>query len=240
MYTKTYILVLVGFLLCTAFTCENNSEVNELIDDANSSIDGVLGNSGEKWSGKLDQLLTLDIAAQVLGFNKSKAEKQYSKVLENPATHYVSYKWDNGREVLLDNEYMITPMMIPEQDFIQLSWVRSTTLADFKSSYRTPTQEELAQMDAAMNQKLAEMEADGKIDKSHANIANNLASDFSSNISYTHIPNLGEYALWNDKDKNLKVYYQGMEFQITIVNGDNETEKRKKCVEAARLVLKKL
>ncbi|SHI42035.1 hypothetical protein [Flavobacterium terrae] len=231
-------LIILSTIFLFAFSCkEENKE--ELENQLETAIESSGGKTAEEWNGKLDQLFTVEMAAQVIHYNVSQAVKDYNQVLNNPQTHSIQYKWDKGRVEVSDkikNPINGKPMEIPTDDYIEVSWVRTTTLEEFKHNYHTPTAEELANASQAMDSKMQEMQNSGKATSDQAAMAKEMATSLGEGLSYTEIPNIGNYAVWNNKDKNLKVFYKGLEFQV-YANLGNEAKNQETCIEAAKLII---
>ena len=195
------------------------------------------GQPAEKWNGKLDELLTLEMAAETSGFPSGEAEVDYNKVLKSPETHSVRYGWQKGRVQMIQNPVTKSEMKVPVEDSVELSWVRSTTLDKFKANYHTPTAQELAQADAAIENKVGEMQAEGRVSQQQAESAKGMASSLGKGLSYDEVSGVGDYAVWNNKHKELKVFYQGLEFQVRTVLSDEEAVNREKAVEVAQKII---
>lgn len=221
-----------------AFTCkEENKE--ELENQLETALESSGGKTAEEWNGKLDQLFTLEMAAQATGYSAESATSDYNKVLKNPETHSMQYKWNNGRIEISDkikNPITGKPMEIPTDDYIEVTWVRTTTLEEFKHNYHTPTQEELTNASKAMNEKMEEMQNSGKATAEQANMAKEMATALGEGLSYDEIPNLGTYSVWNNKDRNLKVFVKGLEFQV-FANLGSEIKNKQACITAAQLII---
>jgi hypothetical protein len=232
---KTSLLFVLSIFLF-AFTCSGDKKEN-LENQANETIDEVVGNSADEFNEKLDQLLTLEMASEISGYATTEAQKDYSQVLKNPATHSISYRWNKGRNQQIKNPINGKMMDVPADDFIQLSWVKNTTLKEFKFNYHTPTAEELANADKAMNEKVNEMQQQGKVNASQAEMAKGMASEMAKGLSFDEIKGVGEYAVWNNKHKELKVFYKGLEFQITAELSDDERINQQKSIETAKQII---
>ena len=232
---KTSLLSLLSLFLF-AFTCTGDKKEN-LESHANETIDEVVGNTADEFNGKLDQLLTLEMASEISGYAASEAQKDYNQVLKNPATHSVCYRWKKGRNQQIKNPINGKMMDVPADDFIQLSWVKNTTLKEFKFNYHTPTAEELANADKAMHEKANEMQQQGKADASQAEMAKGMASEMAKGLSFDEIKGVGDYAVWNNKYKELKVFYKGLEFQITAELSDDEKVNKQKSIETAKKII---
>lgn len=225
-------------LFLLAFTCkEEDKEAVE--NQLETAIASSGGKTAEEWKGKLDQFFTLEMAAEATGYDASEATKEYNQVLKSPETHSMQYKWDKGRIEMSDkikNPITGKPMEIPTNDYIEVSWVRNTTLEQFKLNYHTPTQEEIANASKAMKEKMQEMQNAGKATAEQASMANEMASALGEGLSFDEIPNLGTYSVWNNKDKQLKVFFNGLEFQV-YANLGAETKNKQACIKAAQLII---
>ena len=230
-------LILLSIFLF-AFSCKEENK-NEIENQLETAIESSGGKTADEWNGKLDQLFTLEMAAQVAHYNASEAVKDYNQVLKNPQTHSIQYKWDKGRVEVSDkikNPITGKPMEIPTNDYVEVSWVRTTTLEEFKHNYHTPTEEELANADKAIDSKLQEMQNEGKANSQQTNMAKEMASAFANGLSYDEIPNIGDYSVWNNKDKKLCVFYKGLQFQV-YANLGNANKNKEACIAAAKLII---
>ncbi len=194
--------------------------------------------SAETWNGKLNQLLTLEVAANTSDYPAAEAKEEYNQVLKNPGTHSVKYSWEKGREGTIMNPVTKAEMTIPLDDSVELSWVQDTTLKKFKANYHTPTEQELANADAAIDKKLGEMQDEKKISADQSQAAKGMASSLAQGLSYDEVSDVGDYAVWNNKAKELKVFYKGLEFQVRVDVSNDEAVNRQKSVEAAQAIIK--
>lgn len=237
MKVKTFLGILM--IASATFSCsgETQSTDTDIVEKINEAVDESLGKSIDKYSGKLDELLTLEIASQAIGYDGAEAKKDYNKVLKNPSTHSLAYRWEKGRQKSIKNPITGGSMDIPTDDFVEISWVKGSTLSEFKHNYHTPTAEELANADKAMDAKIKEMESEGKISGEQGSSAKGLATALGEGLSYDEVTGVGDYAVWNNKNKQLKVFYRGMEFQIMVESGNDESVNRQKSVEVAKRII---
>jgi hypothetical protein len=179
--------------------------------------------------------LTLEIASQVSGLPSAEAEKKTSSLA-------VSYEWKSDRtrsiEIVKGN-----PMKVPIPNSIELSWVKNTTLEQFKHDYHNPTPEELKKADEAMGKKMNELEANGKATNEQTSAASGIAKNAMANFSVEEVPNLGTYAVFVNtsmmgaKMRDLKVFYRGLSFTISADLSDNLSQNDKKAVETAKMII---
>lgn len=243
---KIAILVLTGvtFLISSCGKNEANTgsssqtSSSQVAQESSQAAESTSGLSAEPWNGKLNQLLTLDMAANTSGYPASEAKEKYNQVLKNPGTHSVKYSWKKGREGTIKNPVTKSEMTIPVDDSVELSWVRDTTLEKFKANYHTPTEQELANADVAVDKKLGEMQDENKISADQSQAAKGMASSLAEGLSFDEVPDVGDYAVWNNKAKELKVFYKGLEFQVRVDVSNDEAVNRQKSVEAAQAIIK--
>ncbi len=227
---------IVFCLLLIACKSKNNSTAET---NLNKVINQTAGESTTDWSGKLTELFTLEMAAAVTGYAPAEAKQDYNQVLKNSSTHSLAYRWEKGRSKAINNPINNKTMEVPADDFIQLAWVRATTLNEFKRNYHTPTAEEKANAEQAMKGKLKQMEQEGAISSEQSAAAENIATGLGDELSFTEVPGVGEYAVWNNKQKQLKVFYKGLEFEITAELASDEVVNKQKSIEAAKLIIQK-
>jgi hypothetical protein len=240
---KHQCLIYFGLLLLpVASSCQSENESNEgkLSSDLTEVLDKV-GKTAEEFKGKLDELLTLDMASKTSGYESKLAEKEYRKGGSFESLKYVWKKTNRTRRVeFIKGSYIDAPV----EDRIELSWVKNTTLEEFKRNYHNLTKEEIAKAEAAMDTKLKEMQADGKVSESQAKAASSIAKSSLGNQRVTDVPNLGDYSVFVESKfigaemKDLKVFYRGLSFNISVDLSNDQAYNDKKAIEVARLIIK--
>lgn len=229
--TFIFSLVLISsfILSCNGSSDKGSSDSTDVVEKAVKEASGGKV-SAEKWGGKLDLLLTKDMAAQVLGLDASEAEEDYDKSISSMQS--ITYSWENGRI----GEFKIGGSIkkIPTADRITLRDVDNSSLEHFKGRHHAPTKEELSYLDDALDKKAE----DGEISEEEAAGAKDLGAGLSGLLNFTEIDNVGDYTVWNSSTSELSTYYKGIEFCIhTNVSNDEEYNKEK-AIEAARLIIK--
>lgn len=236
---KTLILgfsiVLFGAASCSS---ENQTEGEKALEkDVRETIENSI-KTAEEFKGKLDELLTLPMAASVSGLSESTAKKDYTKM---SSFESLVYEWpsDRTKEVKIAS----TTMNVPVMNSIQLSWVKNTTLEQFKHDYHNLTPDEVKRAKAAMDEKMNDMKAKGEVSTDQANTATDVASKSISQFNVSEVPNLGDYALFVNtgifgaKIRDLKVFYKGLSFTITADLSDDAKYNDKKAIETARKII---
>lgn len=230
---KAFTLWCAALLLtaCSGSSSDKQEDNNTLTQ----AIDNALGDQIQQFDGRLDDLLTLEIAANNSGLPAATAEKSYQQTLKNPFTHSLSYRWDNGRKKML--EVGKRSIEVTTDDFIEVGWVKQTDLETFKRDYHTPTAEELAQLEAIMNNQMEKAAQEGKISKDDSKLGSSIGSSLAKGLSYTDIPNVGNYAVWNNKDKSLCVFYKGLQFIVTADVSNNEQQNQETAIKVAKDII---
>ena len=235
---STMLLVSLALFSCGSDDGNNKSNDGDLnLDNVLRKVDKSRESGGKKaeaivkkYQGSLDQLFTKEMAAAVTGYNVADVEENYSKTTANPDYHDISYSWDKGRVRKMKVGGM--NFEVPSPDILRLGWFRATTLEQFKQSYRTPTEEELQNMEEALNENTA--------GNPNAQLATDMAKGFADGLTFDDVPGVGDYAVWNNKTKELNTYYKGIQFQLQIVVGDNAEVNRERSIALAKMIVDKL
>lgn len=240
---KTSLIAFLSIFLF-AFTCEGDKkteDLNDLEKEAASSIE-TAGLKAEDFKDNIDQLLTLEIASEVSGLPSGEAKKKHSKSF---SLESVSYEWKSDRTKSIEISKG-NPMKIPVKNSIELSWVKNTTLEEFKRNYHNPTAEELKRAEEAIGNKMNELESEGKATNEQTSTASEVAKSSMSKFSVEEVPNLGTYSvfvnsgIFGAKMRDLKVFYRGISFTLTTDLSDEAVYNDKKSIETAKLIIKKL
>lgn len=232
------ILILSLFLF--AFTCEKDNKavpLNSLEADTIEAVEAA-GIKAEDFKGNINKLLTLEMASQVSGLPANEAETKHSTVIIESLT----YKWksDRTRDVEITKG---NPMKVPTPNSIELSWVKNTTLKQFKHDYHNPTAEEIKNAEAAMEQKAKELQAEGKTTKESADASVGIAKNSISKFSVEEVPNVGDYAVFVNSGimgvskRDIKVFYKGLSFTLSVDLSDDKIYNDKKSIELAKMIV---
>ena len=144
-------------------------------------------------------------------------------------------------------EVMGNKMNMPRRDEIKLSWLENMTLTEFKQQNHNPTKEELESAGKAINNKMDELENDGKATKDQTTAATSITENAMKNYSVEEVPNVGEYAVFANTKmagiamRDLKVYYNGLSFNVTVdLSDDTKVNDAKAIALAKRIINEKL
>jgi len=233
---KTPLIALLSIFLF-AFTCTGDKKTEDLTGLEKEAAEAIeaTGLKAKDFEKNLDQLLTLEMAAQVTGLPAGEAKKDFSSLS-------VSYRWDSDRtttvEITKGNK-----MTVPASNRIELSWVKNTTLEEFKRQHRNPTAEELAKGEVAIDKKMKELEADGKATNDQSSAASGIAKSAMASAMFEDVPNLGTHAVFVNlvfmgmPMRDLKVFYRGVQFTLSTDLSDDPAYNDKKAIETAKLII---
>lgn len=236
---KTTLIALVSIFLF-AFSCNGDKTEKEQLNSLEKEALEVTKEAGlkaEDFKDKIDELLTLEMAAQASGLPESQAIKKHNTtVMES-----VKYEWksDRTKKVAINGQ----TINVPATNYIELSWVKNTTLQQFKHDYHNPTAEELKNAEIAMDKKANELNAEGKASKEQTDAANNIAKNSISKFKVEEVPNLGDYAVFVNSGimgvstRDLKVFYKGLSFTLEVDLSDNAANNDKKAIETAKMII---
>lgn len=236
---KTIAIALASIFLF-AFSCEGDKKENQQLNDLEKEaveLSREAGLKAEDFKDKIDELLTLEMAAQASGLPETEATKKHNTtVMES-----VKYEWksDRTKKVAINGQ----TINVPATNYIELSWVKNTTLQQFKHDYHNPTAEELQKASSAMDKKANELNAEGKASKEQTDAANNIAKNSISKFKVEEVPNLGDYAVFVNSGmmgvstRDLKVFYKGLSFTLEVDLSDNAANNDKKAIETAKMII---
>jgi hypothetical protein len=134
-------------------------------------------------------------------------------------------------------------MDVPLENVIELSWVKNTTLKQFKHDYHNPTAEEIKNAETAMEKKMTELESEGKATEEQTSTASGIAKNSISKFKVNEVPNLGDYAVFVDSGimgvttRDLKVFYKGLSFTLRVDLSDDMQDNDQKAVTAAKMII---
>lgn len=240
MMMKTTIIALASIFLF-AFSCEGDKkseQLNGLETEMVESLEAT-GLKAEDFKGKIDEMLTLEMASKGSGLPKEEAKKNHSNF---SSLESIKYEWKSDRtrkfEVVKGNI-----MDIPIKNSVELSWVKTTTLKQFKHDYHNPTEEELKRADVAMKQKMTELEAEGKATNEQTAAASGIAKSAMSKFSVDEVPNLGDYSVFVNSGlmgvstRDLKVFYHGLSFTLKVDLSNDKADNDKKAIKIAQMII---
>lgn len=192
------------------------------------------------FAGKLDELLTLEMAAKISGFETSKAIKEHGNKAsaafggEKKPPRECNYLWENGRQktVTAGGNSMKTNY----KDIVGIKSVSNTTLERFKRSYGALTDEQKK----AANKQIEVQKAKSTTEQTNSEANKQMAevgTGMINNLRAEEISGVGEAAVWYEKSNELKVFYNGLTFALVVDISDNKRLNRNKSIELANLII---
>jgi len=231
---KKYIGILSIVLVFGA--CSDAQKEGDLSSELDKALKNVSLDANE-FSGKLDELLTLEMAAKCSELPKDLAKINYNKFTKSPEMHSLRYDWESDRVRTI--EFSGRSIEVPMTNSIELSWVKASTPKEFTANYHNPTKEEMENAKNAMKAKENELVKEGIVTKDQVGMADDMATSMMENYKVIDVPNLGDKAAWIQRKmgNELKVLYRGVEFQLTIDLSDDENANKAKSIELARQII---
>ncbi len=227
------------------FSCESSQKKQDgNMENQLNIIVAEKGKLSEEFDGKLDELLTLEMASQISGYPAGEAKK-------NPATEEekkinkiaISYSWEKTNRTQ-QIEVLGRKMDVPVSDDITLSWLKNMSLEAFKSSNRNLTDEDVKATENAMDKELNKAEDKGKVTSQQTAVGSSLAKNSMKHYSVEEVPNVGDFAVFvNSKFagvamRELKIFYNGLSFTLSVNLSDDATYNDGKAIALANLIIK--
>lgn len=238
------ILTSVLSLFFLAFTCEGDKkENNSAMEDELNQVIAEKVILADEFKGKLDELLTLELAAETSGYPAAEAKKSPDSEIEKKYNKIsISYAWEKSNRIQTV-EVMGRKIEAPKSDKVELSWVKNTTLEDFKKENHNPTEAEIKQADVAISKKMDQLNSEGKATKQETDGAGSIAKNALKNFSVEEVAGVGDYAVFaNTKfagvpTRELKVIYKGLSFQLTVDVSDDASVNDAKAIALAQKII---
>ena len=186
------------------------------------------GPSFAPWRGRLDELLTAELAAEVAGRPASEAERDYIDGLPE-----IAYAWPSDRT----EQY--AGMTLAKKDRVSVAHIQTgVTPERVRSQFRAATDAELAEVDAHARRQAADR---GQAAAPAADVRD-LASALSAVRPSEELPGLGDAAVLETGDgyQALHLLINGSSIQMTVDISDDRQTNRDATIELARRLLQRL
>jgi hypothetical protein len=193
----------------------------------------------KSFTGKLDQLLTLEMAAEISGYDASQATKEHGNDAhkafggEPKPPRECFYLWDNGREAT--RTVAGNTITYKTKDRVGINSVSNTTLERFTRSYPVLSAEQKTE---AQKQLAAEQ---AKQNHNNANPANpqtaQMGAGMIRNLEVEEIQGVGEAARWYSRSNELKVFYRGLGFAVVVDVSADVNVNRSKAIALAQIMI---
>ena len=224
---KTSIIALASIFLF-AFSCEGDKKENKstMEDELNQVIDEKVI-LADDYEGKLDELLTLELAAETSGYPAAEAKKQPDSEIEKKYNKIsISYSWDKSNR-MQTIEVMGRKIEAPKPE----------------KENHNPTEAEIKQADEAIAKKADELNSNGKANKAQTDVAKGMANNAMKNFSVEEVAGVGDYAVFTNTKfagvpmRDLKVFYKGLSFQIYVDLSDDMSQNDTKAIALAKKII---
>lgn len=236
MNTKILSLIfLFGLMACGGKETSTPDSFEEAVELAESK---GLFEAAKAYEGKLDQLLTLEMAASTMGLPATEADMDYNKTLSNPSFHALNFTWDRGRTRPMTVANMT--VQVPDLDRLELSGIQEISKSDFEYQYRIMTPAEIQEMELQMKQALQDRVSKGEITQEQADLAGGMSEGLMGNQTREMVSGVGEAATWMPEDGSLYVFQGGLMFRLTINQGEEEAMLKQKLIALAAQIIEKL
>lgn len=235
---KKFSVVLILFLFALLIFASDNMLSKIFISDKNLNLtqhDTTI--NGADFVGKLDELLTLQMAAEISGFDASKAVIEYDNKAsivfggEKKPPRECIYLWDNGRTRVLSMGG--NTVNTPYKDRVAIHSVSNTTLERFKRNYGALSAEQ---------KRKAVKKIEEESDKGNNTTANQKmrqeGTNLVMNLQVEEITNVGEAASWYENSNELKVFIRGLVFSVVVDISDDKKMNREKSIQLANTIIR--
>lgn len=235
---KRISIVVLLFLSVLTVSVTGNILSGIIIPDGNSySAQNEPALKAADYAGKLDELLTLEMAAEVSGFDASKAAKEHENKThaifggEKKPPRECNYLWDNGRtrSVTMGGNTVNAPY----NDKVAIHSVSNTTLERFKRNYGALTEE---QKQAAA--KKLEEESGKSNNTAAGQTLTQVGTGMIMNLQAEEISGVGEAATWYENSNELKVFFRNLIFSVVVDISDDKKVNREKSMELANTIIR--
>lgn len=236
---KFLIIITIKSLLIGACSGQGGDSESNFNKAKASQSKNIATIKAEDFVGKLDELLTLEMASKVSGFEASKA----TKVHENN-THKAfggtpkpprecNYYWENGR--IRNVSAGGNSMQVPRKDQVGINSVSNTTLERFQRNYG-PLSEQ--QKSAATKQLQEEAPKNANADKQAADQKMlETGTEMIQNLKAEEISGVGNAAVWYENTNELKVFYNGLIFALVVDISEDKNLNKVKSIELANMII---
>lgn len=245
---------LFSFMAIAAVACGGGSEQTKIADAAESSkvVDPEAKGGNTcllAYSDKLDQLLTLQQAADFTQLPTGSAKADYSRIMKNPAYHSIKYSWESDRK--RNMKELGVNVDVPVKNMVELHGIKESSLKNFQFSHRKPTEEQLKQRDEqldkafsgksenkSVNEKLEKLDKMGVDQKTQKAAVSSMSGTFTKvALAYEDVPGLADAAAWNGVSRCLYALDNGVELSLTVDLSDDDKVNKEKAIELMKQLL---
>ncbi len=234
---KTFLAFIssIVFISCGDATSNDNKEESQDKNKAeNSDAEKVTTSESSclfNYADKFDEIFTIEMISEIIGYNKDDAKSKYSKSTKNVTYHSYTHSWKGSRMQTM--EVGTTKVDVPMNDYVSLSGMSKISAEDFDFQYKNLSDEEKAEINKVLEEKVAEKELTEEQNSAASDVSNSIIGS----IFYEDVENVGTKSLWNPNHNELIVFHVDMLFKVSVnISNDNNTNKEKAVVIAQALL----
>ena len=231
-----FILFIPTFLILSCDTKNSDSTIKSVSSKTEKS--GTL--KVADFEKRLDELLTLEMAAKVSGFDSSKATKEYENKTgamfgdKNDPPSECYYFWENGRTI--DIKVGKGKMNLPYKDRVGIKSVSNTSLEDFKQRYGVLTDEQKALASKKLQEEANKNKSENEKTEAEKKMMD-VGTGIINQLQPEKIVGVGDAATWYPNYNELKVLYRGLLFALEVDISDDKNINREKSMELAKMII---
>lgn len=215
MKRQLILLLLVGLVLACGGQKTDSEGAGSSLDEAVKTAESKgLFQAAKAYEGKLDQLLTLEMAAGTTGFPAEDASMDYNTTMKNASFHALTYTWDRGRTRPMKVATMTVE--VPDLDRLELGGIQEISKDNFEFQYRVLTEEEKETAKHQMKSSLQDRVAKGEITQEQADLAGGMGEGLMGDQLREIVTGVGEAATWMPEEEKLYVYEDGLMFYLVL------------------------
>jgi len=240
MKSLAFILIIPALLFMSCDTKSSASDTTKEQKAVSSPAKKSSPLNAADFKGKLDELLTLEMAVRVSGFDPSTAIKEHDNKTaalfgdKDASPRECNYLWKNDRiRTTKVGSHTITS---PYKDKVGIKSVSNITLERFKQSYEVLTDEQKT----AARKKLEEVAANNQSEQTKTQIEKkvmDVGTGIINNLQPELITGVGEAATWYPNYSELKVLYNGLTFALVVDISEDKSLNRSKSMELAKMII---
>lgn len=192
------------------------------------------------FDGKLDELLTLEMASAVTGFDTSKAIKEHGNKTDaifgstKKGPRECSYLWNNGRTRTVKSADKT--MNVAWKDKVSIKSVSNTTLERFRRNYGVLTNGEKQVAADKLRTVAGANQPEGPSKGADAQMME-VGTDIVAVLKAEEIGGVGDAATWYANSNEIKVLYNGLIFALVVDISDDPDLNREKSIELAKMII---
>lgn len=193
------------------------------------------------FEGKLDELLTLEMAAAITGFETSKATKEHGNKTDaifgstKKGPRECSYLWNNGRTRTV--RAAEKTMNVAWKDKVSIKSVSNTTLERFRRNYGVLTDAEKQVAADKLRTEAGAHQPERCTTDADAQVME-VGTGLIAGLKAEEIGGVGEAATWYANSNEIKVFYNGLIFALVVDISDNPALNREKSIELAKMIIR--